>query len=652
MRKAITVLTAMSLVLTTLWISGSPSSAQKSRKDPPVADDPVAKSLQKNWDRLPPELKRVADPRARAAWEKLTPRQHQLLRAKLQGIIATETEKYERDKAASRETLKTWDDVIKREGLNSGEEETLTFTDAKGKTRTVKAKRRDGSIRPSRGASNRSTRLPAQPKAVWENNWAFAESSSTARARSKSHHARRSATPNTILSPPQAGCSRGPEQFLRTFYGGLFSTTNYEGALARPPSASELSYWLDTFAQAQSQGTLLSAVQNLGSALFQSAEYANRGRSNYDFVYDCYVAYLQRLPDQGGWNFWTGQADAYGQAAVLQAFAVSGEFNDVVNSLCSVPAFDGDQDGLPDNFENSLANAFTPEYHVSYYETDNYSTMQGSVPQTLKKQFGQTPVSHFRVTPVTITTNPHTGQLESFLRIDYLTLWDHDSGLVGGACGLAGASFLEGLQSHPLDDERSALLVSAPASDYYTYNTDPNAYHSLSVYTAAHENTAGDQSMYHDYPTEPMPAGYHVPLWQSLQKHSTYTFDPDFHPILSFELQLIIITIIEFIFGTFCQQGWWDGDPFWDDFVLELPNCEDIYYFVLYEAYTIIYTCAVERFYSLGTQGMVSLASIRINVGEPAHPINGSSFIQDNDANAFHLRDKLLTPLQFEIQIP
>lgn len=653
MRKAISLLVAMTLVLTTLWLSSSPSSAQKPDKKPPRVDDLVAKALQKNWDRLPPEFKRVADPKTKATWDKLTPEQHELLRAKIKDIIAMESEKYERDKTAARATLKTWDDVIKREGLKSGEDETLTFTNAAGKTLTVKAKRRDGSIKPNRGAVNGSGRLQVQPKAVWESNWAFAESVTPAKARSKSHHARRALTQASLLSAPQAGCSRGPEQYVRTFFGGLFSTSNYEGALARPPSASELTYWTSTFAQAQSQGTLLSAAQNLGYTLFQSQEYANRGRSNRDFVYDCYVAFLQRFPEPGGWDFWTAQADTYGQAAVLPGFAYSVEFSDLVNSLCSVSSFDGDQDSLPDNFENGLGNAFTPQYHVSYNEPDNYATMQDSVPQTLKRVFGTAPVSHFRVTPVTITTNPHNGQLESFLRIDYLTLWDHDSGLVGGlGCAFALLPFLGGVMSHPLDDERSAILVSAPAPNGYTYNTDPNAYHSLSIYTAAHEGTFGDQSMYHDYPTEPMSAGYHVPLWQSLQKHSTYTFDPDYWPILQFELQLIIITVITVVFGGFCSGGWYPGDDFWDRFGGWAPTCEEIWAFVFYEAFTIIYTCAVERFNSFGTQGMVSEASTRINVGEPAHPINGSAFIQDNEPGAFHLRDKLLTPLRFESPIP
>jgi hypothetical protein len=645
MRKAISLLIATSLVLTTLWFGSSHISAQKPRREPPATENQIDKALRKNWDRLPPEFKKLSDPKLKADWEKLTPRQHELLRTKVREIIATESKKYEDDKAAERAALNSWDDVIKLAGQKGSEDETLTFTDEKGQSRTVKAKRRGGTLTPSPHA-NRDSRLgqtPGSTKPVWENNWAFAKGISTAKPRTKSHHAVGSARALT-----QAGCSRGPEQFLRTFYGGLFNSTSYEGAFARPPSATELSDWLNTFAQAQSQGTLLNAAQNLGWTLFQSPEYASRGRSNYEFVYDCYVAYLQRLPDQSGWNFWTANTNANGRAATLMAFAVSSEFSDVVNSLCNVSSFDGDQDGLPDNFENSLANAFTPEYHISYGEPDSYATMQDFVPQTLKRAFGANPVSHFRVTPVAITVNPHNGQLESYLRIDYLTLWDHDSGLVGGlGCAFGLAPFLEGLESHPLDDERSALLVSAPAPNGI-FNTDPNAYHSLSVYTAAHEGTFGDQSMYHDYPTTPIGAGYHVPLWESLQKHSTYTFDPDFWPILQFELQFIIITVITVIFGYFCNN--WN-DPFWDDFGV-LLTCEAFWVFAYYEAFTIIYTCAVERFNSGGTGGMVSLASTRINVGETTHPINGSAFIQDNAEAAFHLRDKLENPLQFQLQIP
>lgn len=53
------------------------------------------------------------------------------------------------------------------------------------------------------------------------------------------------------------------------------------------------------------------------------------------------------------------------------------------------------------------------------------------------------------------------------------------------------------------------------------------------------------------------------------------------------------------------------------------------------------YGCLVERFSDQG----LSEASQRVNVGEPAHPINGCAFIQDDSSRALHLTDKLTISL-------
>jgi len=414
---------------------------------------------------------------------------------------------------------------------------------------------------------------------------------------------------------------------------------------------------MTTFAQAQSQGTLLSAAQSLGYALFQSQEYANRGRSNRDFVYDCYKAWLNREPDQSGWDFWTSAADQNGQAAVLAGFAWSDEFHNDVNGVCNVATFDGDHDGLPDNFENAVGDAFTPEYHVSYFETDNYATFRDSSPWDIKARYGTSPVSYFRVTPVKIVYNHFSGRLESFLRIDYLSLWDQDSGLVGDLCGLSGLPFLAGTDPHPLDGERSAILVSAPAPDPYTFNTDPNAYSALSIFTAAHEDTLLDHSAYHDFPDQPVAAGFHKPMWQSLSKHGTYLSDPDYFPLFTVELQILIFATIAYFFFRSDCGGWYDGDPFWSDFFGDefAMTCDDwyvVYAIILYEVVTIMYACIVERFYSFNTEGLVSQAAVRINFGEPLADINGSYFIHDDSPSAFYMNSKLLQPLQFEYTIP
>jgi hypothetical protein len=69
-----------------------------------------------------------------------------------------------------------------------------------------------------------------------------------------------------------------------------------------PPDANELQAKLSTLRSAYSQGQqqFLTEMQNLGGTLFHSQEYLNRNRSDHDFVYDLYKAFLHREPDQGG----------------------------------------------------------------------------------------------------------------------------------------------------------------------------------------------------------------------------------------------------------------------------------------------------------------------------------------------------------------
>jgi RHS repeat-associated protein len=123
-------------------------------------------------------------------------------------------------------------------------------------------------------------------------------------------------------------CYKSLDQFIRDFY---------QGALARQPNSTELSIWIDhlTKAQARGGGYLLAETQALGDTLFNSADYALRARTDRDFVYDIYKAYLQREPDQGGWDAWTNAIPANGRPAVRQGFAASTEFGDNVGLLCA-----------------------------------------------------------------------------------------------------------------------------------------------------------------------------------------------------------------------------------------------------------------------------------------------------------------------------
>ena len=110
------------------------------------------------------------------------------------------------------------------------------------------------------------------------------------------------------------------EQYVRNFY---------QSALARQPNSTELQNWLSSLQSAYAQGPtqFLAVMQNLGVTLFGSQEYINRNRSDHDFVYDLYKAYLYREPDQGGWDWWTSQVPPNGRGNVRLAFDVCPEFS-------------------------------------------------------------------------------------------------------------------------------------------------------------------------------------------------------------------------------------------------------------------------------------------------------------------------------------
>lgn len=211
------------------------------------------------------------------------------------------------------------------------------------------------------------------------------------------------------------------------------------------------------------------------------------------------------------------------------------------------------------------------------------------------------------------------------LRIDYLTLWNADGGLVGGgpAClysyvGLDGV--IGELSGHDLDVERSVMLIAAPAEGG-SWNPVPSAYSLYAVYTAAHEGTFFDQSAY-IIPPSPVPAGNHIELALSLSKHSTYTFNPNYYPITP---QWFIADYNATLLAL------WQSGQISDTF----------YYYSVAVGNDVFYGCAVERFSNQGG----SYANQRVNVGEPAYPMNGSTFIQDDSARALYIRDKLANPV-------
>lgn len=286
---------------------------------------------------------------------------------------------------------------------------------------------------------------------------------------------------------------------------------------------------------------------------------------------------------------------------------------------------DLDQDGLPDGFETSVANNFTPYYGPSGGDQQQFATFANAVPISITSLVGTVPpFSYFRVQPLGLATDSHNNQLFA-LRVDYLTLWNGDGGLVGGGAVCAYSyvgldQVVQQLSGHYFDAERSGMLLAAPAVNG-GYNPDPNAYSLYTLYTAAHEGTFFDQSDYINV-SPAAPAGSHVELALSLSKHSTYTFNPDFFPITPAWFIGAYFTSFEILY----EEG-------------VISPLE--YEYAIFLGEDVFYGCLVERFSDQG----VTEANQRINVGEPAHPINGSAFIQDNSSRALNLTDKLTNPL-------
>ncbi len=296
----------------------------------------------------------------------------------------------------------------------------------------------------------------------------------------------------------------------------------------------------------------------------------------------------------------------------------SGPSSSKLATRAAISGPDADFDGLPDAFESAVADAFTPVYHVSTGEQPGtgFALFGDFVPETVVQSFPAVPpISHYRVTPVGFATDS-TGRQIGFLEIDYLTLWNRDDGLqIGGDCqtyaailggliGLGLTDLLDGAESHPLDNERSAVLVGAPTSGFQ-YATDPAAYSGYSYYTAAHEDTFFDHSAYWS-PGSPVPAYNHLLLGLSRAKHGTYTFNPDGLPLFP---EWVIDTTYATIDGLYFS-GWIDDIDY------------SIYLFI---ADSLFFSCVVEHF---GDQGG-SFAGTRINVGEESQPLNGSGFIRD-----------------------
>lgn len=274
---------------------------------------------------------------------------------------------------------------------------------------------------------------------------------------------------------------------------------------------------------------------------------------------------------------------------------------------------DNDGDGLADSFEGQLADQFTPAYWISFYEYPGVGMAlfqdrpDAMVPtQSFPTSFPPTPTSYYRVTPLGVVGG------QSYVQLDYFTLWNHDTGLaLSGACaanidfldffGIWSPAFGSGLLGHELDHERSALRVVAPAVGGGV-NPDPTAYRADRAFLAAHEDTPTDRS---SFITINPPAGPEVHYWMflSLSKHGTYPFVP--HGI-----SLLPGWAVGALFGGVSTACWFTS-----------PELCDLLWFIAYE---VVFDCVTEKHAPYYPE--LAPANLRINLGELGRPLPGGSF--------------------------
>jgi RHS repeat-associated protein len=122
-----------------------------------------------------------------------------------------------------------------------------------------------------------------------------------------------------------------------------FINDMYAGALGRLPNATETTTWLNALGGAASSTALLTQVQALGQTLFSSTEYAQRNRSDAQFITDLYWTYLQRTPDTGGYNAWLallGPPQNMTRVTVRDYFDDAQELANMANRLYGVESND------------------------------------------------------------------------------------------------------------------------------------------------------------------------------------------------------------------------------------------------------------------------------------------------------------------------
>ena len=111
-----------------------------------------------------------------------------------------------------------------------------------------------------------------------------------------------------------------------------FVAKMYTEALGRHPDPGGWAGWLDAFARA---GCSTETTSDVARRFFTSGEFLSRGYDNPARVLALYRGALNREPDQGGFDHWTGQLDrAMTWPQLVDLFVGSAEFARLAAVIC------------------------------------------------------------------------------------------------------------------------------------------------------------------------------------------------------------------------------------------------------------------------------------------------------------------------------
>ncbi len=133
-----------------------------------------------------------------------------------------------------------------------------------------------------------------------------------------------------------------------TFMTNLFGDTTtraeiyavvdfYRGIMDRLPDDGGLAFWIDRFRTAQCTGAsaIIAEVESISQFYFSTPEYAARGRTNAQFIQDCYYTFMRRFATASDVNWWANELDtgARTRDQVRREYIASQEFQGRVNAM-------------------------------------------------------------------------------------------------------------------------------------------------------------------------------------------------------------------------------------------------------------------------------------------------------------------------------